>query len=226
MASTLFSSFTAEVLPSVPGVPPPLVNTAVRQAATTLCRESGCWIEILAPISSVADTDEYTLASASADGQIRTIMTVFYDNKELGEQTWEGLRRDFPDHPNTDTAGIPYRWAMKDTDTISLFPVVETAVTDAIVVRCTIQPKKAATGVDSKVAEDYEEQIVYGALFKLLIMPDKPWSDPKLGMFYGNMFRNGCMVARARVNKAFSDASLQVEIPKVTPTSISIRRVV
>ena len=115
---------------------------------------------------------------------------------------------------------------MKESDIVSLFPVVETAVTGAIVVKCTIRPLKAATGVDSKVAEDYEEQIVNGAIHKLLMMPDKPWSNPKLGMFYGKMFRNGCMTARARVNKGFTDASLQVGFQKIVPTSISIRRVV
>lgn len=224
MATTLYSDFAASILPAVPGVPPPLVNTAVRQAAITFCRESGAWLETLVAIDSVALTDTYTLTSANANGVVRTVHTVHYDDVPLGMQMWEALRSEHPDHPDTANPSTPYKWAMKSRDVLSLFPVPETAVTGGIVVRCTVIPSMTSTGLDTDVAEDYEEFIIHGALNRLLIMPGKQWTEMKIGDYHGQTFRNGINVAKARMNKGFTNASLQVEYPRIVPTSASIRR--
>lgn len=225
--ATAFSTFVPEVLSQVPFVPHPLAVTAVRFAATEFCRDAGVWVENLTPIDSVVDQDEYTLTSNDAtNGLVRTIMAIRYNNVPLRQLHIDSLLHKYPDHPNTDASDTPHTWAMVDRDTITLFPVPGTLIVGAIKARVTVIPKKTATGLDANVAEDYEEQIIRGALERVLRMPDKAWTDLKTADFYGKRFRSDIALARIRMSKNFGDDSAQVAYPKVVPTSVSIRRAV
>lgn len=226
MPSTSYNDFINQIVPITPGAPPPLVDTVVRQAATEFCTIAGVWLEELAPIDSVVDQDEYTLASANTDGMVHFVHSVFYDDVRMGMQEWESFQVEHPDHPNTDAASTPYKYTMKDRDTLSLFPVPPTAVTDGIVVRCSIIPTKASTGLDSNVASDYEEAIIHGALHRLLLMPNKEWTEMRLADYYGRKFRADMAYARSRISKGYLKRSEQVGIPKSVPISVSIRKAI
>lgn len=227
MATTAFSTFLPNILVQVPSVPSPMVTTYVRYAVTELCKDGGVWLEDLTPIDSVVDQDEYTLVSNDAtNGLIRTVNDLYYNNVRATQQNIKMLRAEHPDHPNVLAHGTPYKWSMLDRDTVTLFPVPIEIVVAGIAVRTTTIPKMTATGVDSDVAEDYEETIIHGTLSRLLRMPDKSWTDIKMADYHGRKFRSDISYARARIEKGFTDSSQQADFPKITPLSISIRRAI
>jgi hypothetical protein len=224
MASVNFDTYVNEIVAITPKVPPPLVDTVVRHAAIEFCRTAGVWIEDLAPISSVVDQDEYTLTSANSDGHVRHVISVIYDDVNLGRQEWNSFKIDHPDHPNTNSTSTPFKFTMKTRDTLVLFPIPDTAVANGIEVRCTIIPKQTATGFDSEVAEDYEEYIIHGALFRLLTMPGKDWSNPQAGEYHGRRFRSGIVSARSRIEKGFIKRAIGVKARKIISTTSAFRR--
>ena len=227
MAITLFSSFLPNVLSQVPGVPITVVDTQVRFAATEFCRYTGAWVEDLTPIASVKDQAEYSIVSnESVNGLVRTIRQVYYDKTWVAPQDIKTLRKEHPTHPDAASSGIPYKYAMVDRDTMTLFPIPSTAIAGVLKVRATIIPKTTSNGLDAGVAEDYEETIISGALFRLMSMPNKSWTSVKTAEYHGRKFRSEMTMARARIEKGFTDTSLQVDIPNIIPNSISIRRAV
>jgi hypothetical protein len=57
-------------------------------------------------------------------------------------------------------------------------------------------------GIPSLLADDWSEALRDGALWRLFITPQKPWSDAKLAQYYGNRFRAAIFQAKESVRRA------------------------
>lgn len=213
--SRAFSELVYLVAPYVTGCPPPQIKTALRQAAKELCRDGWVWQADLDPISVVALQDEYAITAPSSDGDVYTIIQARLSGRTLEFRAWSDLRAMFPAHPDTASPGEAYLWSMSQPDTMSLYPVPETSVASGLLLRAVLVPTTDAAGIDERVSIDYEEELVWGALWRLMVMPEKPWSNIKLADFYGRKFKNSISLARARPNKGLTAYSVGVKFPRV-----------
>jgi len=213
----LFTSLTARVQVHVTGCPTPLVNMAIQQAATEFCNLSTAWRIDLPPVTVVALTFDYTLATGVTGANVRMPLVVRYKGAVLPNMRTQDRIVSLTEQPDVSNPNTPRVYDLPNSRTLRLLPVPSAA--DAGVgllqVHASVTPTATSTGVDDDVFTDNEETLLYGALTRLLTIPGKAWLDVKMGDFYGRKFRNACFVAKARVENNFVQRTLNVEIPRI-----------
>ena len=77
---------------------------------------------------------------------------------------------------------------------------------DAIEVDVVLLPGQDSCFVDRIIYEEYAEDLAYGALSRLLLIPDTNWYDPRSAGLYDNKFRRSIARAKSTVarNNDFS----------------------
>ena len=52
-----------------------------------------------------------------------------------------------------------------------------------------LKPSRTSNNIDTNFSNDYRDGIVYGAVYRLLRMPSKEWTDPVAAADYFNLFQ-------------------------------------
>ena len=215
MSSRLFSTLIPQVVAHATGCPPPQIITALKQSATELCRGGYIWTEAITPLNVVALTSEYTPTVTNADGRIHTVLWAAHDQATLGPRIWATLMATYPTYPDTAAAATPTLFSQRNSQVLNLYPVPVASLTGGLTAQVVLVPTTAATGIEDRVMTDFEEEIVRGALHRVLALPDKSWSNPKVSDFYGRKFRNDIAQAKARYNKGMQAQSLMATAPRI-----------
>lgn len=215
MAIKQYVTLVSRIQPTVTNCPPPAIIVALQQTGKELCRNGWAWREDLTAINVVALTSEYAVAPTETTARVTTIFDVRYNNTLLGFREWRTLITQRPDYPNILTPGTPTIWSRRTSLVINLLAVPSVSLVGGLKVYVAQEPMNNALGIEQRVMDDYEEELIFGTLHRLLAMPEKSWSNVKLAEFYGRKFRNSVMQIKARINKGLSTHSKSVNIPRV-----------
>jgi hypothetical protein len=106
-----------------------------------------------------------------------------------------------------DDTGTGVQAIVVDSNTeIRIYPIPTAAESAAILLRATLMPSIAATTCSS-VLEEWGEYISHGALRRLKIMPNKPWTDQASAAYHQSEFDTGRDRATAKVLRGHSSKS-------------------
>lgn len=216
MATLAFSSVTPRIIPYATGCPIPVAEIAIREAAIEFCELSYAWRADMTAINVVSGTSSYSLASALpvAGSEVVQLLVVRYDGVELPPLVNVDVRSEYPEHPDTVNTSPALYYQFTDPQTIDLVPVPDTNITGGLEIFAVLRPARTATGMDQSVLTKWSSVIELGALYRLLSMPEKNWSNPKQADHYGHRFMAQCAAANAQARKGYTRRSLQVRIPK------------
>jgi hypothetical protein len=78
-------------------------------------------------------------------------------------------------------------------------------------VKVALRPTLEATNVESQFFKEYRLQVAAGAKSALMLMKNKPWSDPSMGDYYQGVFEKGTGRARVSAIKSRGNKSLRVK---------------
>ncbi len=171
---TAITAFYPFVKLDVRGCPTAVMLQQVREALRDFFKRTQCWQEDLPAISIVADQDEYDLDAPTEDSEITQITKVTLDDEVLDASVYE------MDH-------------LKNRIILTNTP--DSASADGLVVKVALQPALTATEIPTRLFSDWHVPIAAGVKSLLQFMPDKSWSNPKLGVYNQSVFEDG--VARA-----------------------------
>ena len=160
------------VLPDLPRCPEALAMVHIRLACEEFYSRTMCKRAVLASISTVADTSEYTLTLPTGYVADKALH-VWVDDLEIepiGMDDRDGLDAEW-----RTTTGEPSYYYMPDTSKIGLFltPDAEYTVAAEVV----LKPKSDATTIDDWVYEQYREALSAGAKARLMAIGGKPWTS-------------------------------------------------
>ena len=102
---------------------------------------------------------------------------------------------------------LPSRWYMPDDTTVGLLLAPNAGGNLRIL--AALKPTRASTTFPNWIYERYVETIAYGAKWKLMSSPKKPYSDAKLAAEYGQMFMGLIGEARIRMARGNTRAPLR-----------------
>lgn len=204
MATPLrLSEFLPYVTPYAPGVPDPVAEASIRQAAIEFCKRTRCWREV----RKVSVTDQNTVtvpapyfasihvieyaSFISADGARRRLDAIAYD--ELA---------DMPDHYLT-RAGVPERFTQSEPNMVRFFPIMPGDLEFSTILTPRLGQDFQAGDANDPVQDAFNtvpqflftrfgEEISHGALSRLLMQPQTRWHDPQSGMLYMQKFERAC----------------------------------
>lgn len=208
MAATSYSSLLPYLNIHLDGVPAPVALGMVNLAARELCLQSSCWHE-WEDIPLESGVNEYSVTPPSASAMVRAVKYIGIGMKALIPET-ETTVLDAKRHLLT-AVGEPEVFYMLNDMTIKVLPTPTDAdVGKVMKVKTAFVPALDATAIPKEFIERFSETLIAGALFFLMSMPGKAWSNPQLAQMYKGAFDIGVDQARIEVQMSYSPANMRV----------------
>ena len=207
MATTAFTVWLPEVMPSVLACPEVLAVNAIRNACIEFCNATNWWQGDYGTtaITTAQLPFSFTVANSAAVAQIlvATIdgLPLAITNVDELDSKVVGWR---------DATGQPRAVFQPTPGVVDFYP--RPAGTDSydIFMRVAYTPLRAATTVDSTVYESYLEEIAAGALSRLTTVPGTPWANEKAAAMYDNTFKSAKVQAGIEASRSYGRAAKRV----------------
>lgn len=216
--SKLYEDFFDEVLPYLPGCTTALAKLAIRNTIIDFCEGTLIIQRDHDPVTVLAGTIDYDFEPPT--GYLVTrLMKAWYKGKELQPVAPDEIpsvqlyNASYPDAVKS--VGDPQVITQKDERTYSLFPFPKDTAALALTMRVALKPTRSSTTVEDVIYEDYAEIIGYGAKYRLMSSPNKPYQDIAGAGLAKNLFDEGMNTARQRASRGYVRSDLRVQLIKV-----------
>lgn len=212
-----YDDFLPYVLQDVPGCPEIAAVHAIRNTVIDFCEKSLVVQADLDPVSLVASQGDYDLEPPT-NRLVTKVIKLFYRNQELEPSGQDAVNRATfynPGASDADGRGPPRTWMQKDTLTFSVWPLPLVAEANAITIRAAIKPTRKSTSCEDVLFEDYAEYIGAGAKARLMVTPNKSYTNLPLVMTQNQLYMQGVNVARQRAARGHTRANLRVRLVKI-----------
>lgn len=209
-----YDDFLPYVLPDVPGCPEIVAVQQIRNTVIDFCEKSLVVQVDLDPVTLVAGQADYDLEPPT-NRLVTKVISLFYRNRLLEPSAQDEIQRATFYNPSAleaDNQSDPTTWMQKDARTFSVFPIPKNRENGAITIRAAIKPTRASTSCDDVVFEDYVEYIAAGAKARLMIVPNKAYTNPNLVVTQNQLYMQGVNMARQRASRGHTRANLRVKM--------------
>lgn len=166
------------VLPYAPGCPDPVAVDHLRDAAIEFCKQTRCWREV--DEFGTTDTD-IEVVCVPPFSSLFEIEAAKFNGRDLARAPY--LRSD----PHKTEGGIPSVIAQAQHNSVSIYP----RATGKLWISMFLMPDDRADMIPSFIFDQWGRIIAEGALGEILMMPDKPFSNPQLGVSFRGRFQAG-----------------------------------
>jgi hypothetical protein len=195
--------------------PEPLIEQKLRDAAIEFCRESFFWQETIRSRPAVAARIDYTLEAPVEGAQIISILAMRHNGELLVAKAPGELDRHWPDwsvmrgpQARVFVPRAPNRFTLVPQPTVS----DGRGLTD---IRIALAPTYTAAELPEVLVDGHREAIVSGALYRLLRMPGRAWTNGDLAAVHLQAFDEAVGLAKAETLSGWSPASATVRIARV-----------
>ncbi len=197
--TTAWSAFYKDCLPDLPGVPQPLLDHALRNAAIDFCTRSKAHRVDLAAIDAVANTGVYALSSVLPAGAgLVEIVAARFDGEPLAPKAPEFLERRYDDWQTE--VGTPIYYTQQSSDSILVVPAPSADASGAIKIKAAVCPTATATGLDDWLFAKFRMNIAAGAKAILMLDAEKSWGNVPRAAFYGAQYEAAVEDATVKAN--------------------------
>lgn len=176
-------AFLGSINPYAPGCAIPTAYFAIRQAATEFCERARMWRYEDEFDVSASDSESISTPYGSV---LLDIERVSFDGRPLEPVTVKWL----DDHKNGwrdgQIVGRPEYLTQLELNTIRLVP----GCAGAVKVSLWLKPSQDAQDLPDFLADQYREVIAHGALGRILMMPNQPYTNGDLGAGFLASFEN------------------------------------
>ena len=169
----------------MPGCPDTLVENHLRSATIDFAERSKAYVLDLDPITTVSGVYEYDFDQPSGT-EVHQILWMTYDGNDMDPISPRSLELNYPDW--RDRTSRPHVYLQKTPSTFWVVPVPQTTLTNGLITSVALKPTRTTTNIDTTFSNSYRDGIIYGALYRLLRIPGKDWSDPYAANDYLSMF--------------------------------------
>ena len=173
-------------MPYVPGCSESLIETNLRSATIELCEKSRAYTHDLDPITTISGVHEYEFDQPSGT-DVHQIQWATFDGNDLDPISPRSLELNYPDW--RDKSGIPTVYLQKTANTFWLVPVPNAKTVDGLLVNVALKPTRTTNNIDTEFSNTYRDGIIYGAIYRLLRIPGKEWTNPMAAADYFNLFQ-------------------------------------
>lgn len=180
--------FLSLVQSSLPRCPVPSILPELRRAAVTFCKKSRVWRHESDLMGVYADECRYVFEPPSQATVVSTLAVRFKQERLIGLD--DSVVRDEP--------GVPAYYQVEEPGVVRLIPCPredEPAVLQTVNV---LAPHVKASHCPKFLLDAHGDVIASGAKAELMLVPDKPWSDPARAQVEQKKFDDGIAEIRIR----------------------------
>ncbi len=202
-----YEALLPDILPMVPGCPDTLIKNNIRAAVIELCERASVYQAELDPLTTVGNIFEYDLEAPSGTA-VQRILWITHAGKDLEPLTSTLLEQRIPKWREGN--GVPEYYVQQGTALVWLAPIPTATSVSSTIVRAVLKPTHTSTACDDGVMNDYRDTIINGALFRLLRIPNKEWTDLQGAGVYGSLFNEGTVNAERKARGADTGVARRV----------------
>jgi hypothetical protein len=129
-------------------------------------------------------------------------MWVVHDGKEIEPISTNLLEQRKQNWRDADNRGTPEYFVKTSQSLFWMVPVPNETKASSTILRVQLKPTQTSTTADDELMSEYRDTIVNGALFRLLRLPSKDWTDFAGAQVYGSLFAEGIAQADRRARNA------------------------
>lgn len=212
-----YEDFFPNILTEVQGAPEPAVVNAIRNACIEFCEKSLILTRDHDPVSVIAGVVDYDL-EPPAGYLVVKVQQAWLDTNKItplapdfvrDAATYNRLFAAYQSAPST-----PQHYIQKDERSISVWPVPDRLYQNGLTMRVALKPTRASTSIEDVILEDYAEVIASGALRRLMMSVNKPYSNTEMAAVHKSLFDQGVNVARQRASHGHTRSNLSVRLRK------------
>lgn len=211
------NDFLDYVLPQVPGATNEMALLEIKNTIIDFCEKSLILQTDLDPITTIPTISDYDLEPPN-NRLVVKIMKMWFKGVNLDPRALDEIYTPSPFNTNSGALverSDPRFYYQKDARTFSVYPIPNARDSLAITLRVALKPTRSATTIDDLIYEEYAETIGHGAITRLALSPDKPYSNPQLAAGRNALYISGLNVARQRAQDGYVRASKQVRIRRI-----------
>lgn len=201
MPLTAWDAFLPHVLVDVPQCPNPVAEHAIKMAAIEFCARSRIHQYEHPTVNVLADTHTYAFVPPT-ETVVVEILQAWFDELRIWPKQPDALVHMYRDW-KTAEAQKPNYVTQMDERNFRLVPIPTVALAGGVTMDVALKPTLAATGLETRLYEEYVETIAHGAKWRLMEKPKQGWSDPQLASYHKRMFEEAVTAAYNRVRSGF-----------------------
>jgi hypothetical protein len=208
-----YEEFLPHVLPYVPACFEGQAVIAVRNTCIDFCRDSLVLQQDLDPIGVQLGVNTYDVDVPSGY-LLSQVLSLYYKGMRLERKSQLELERLYTRDWQS-LSGTPKVFTQLTPDTITVALNPSEQASNALTGRIAITPTRSSTSVDNILFDRYLDEIASGAIARLKLTPDQPYTDLKGAAAYGAAFRSGASRARSYVNGGMNHAPMRVRFQRI-----------
>lgn len=209
MATTKYADLLDEVLPYLAADPSnPVTENAIKRAVIEFCAGSWIWKHLPDGQTTFAGEPTYDLEPLTGS-DVSVVMHVAYDGVPLLHKPLEWLDVELPRWRST--TGTPKYFSQINSEQIVLAPIPDAGLINGLTMTLALQPSQTATGFPSWIGNQYFEDLANGALARLMLMPNKPWTDLQNGAARQMVFNAAVSNAKANAVRSLARAEIHTK---------------
>jgi hypothetical protein len=167
----------------------------LRSACIEFAERSKAYVYDLDPITTISGVYEYEFDQPSGT-DVHQILWMTYDGDDLDPISPRSLELNYPDW--RDKTSLPQVYLQKNPSTFWVIPVPNSSVTNGLLLSVALKPSRTTSNIDTTFSNSYRDGIVYGALYRLLRIPAKDWTDPQAAADYLSLFNQEVVQAELK----------------------------
>lgn len=174
--------FLPHIKQYAPGIATPTAYFGIRQAAIDFCQRTKTWRYEDDFDVSADDSEQITTPSNSV---LVDLEKVLFEGNDLLPKTTAWLDDNVRGwRLNADDGSLAQYVTQTEQNTIRLVP----AAAGHVNIYAWLKPSQDADQVPDYLGDQYRETIAHGALARILMMPNMPFSNPQLGAMFLGLF--------------------------------------
>lgn len=185
-----------------------LLRLTVILTALDFCKKSHIHQETMPTLDLEAGEPTYQIVLPPYC-DLAGIRAVYINGNEIEAKSPDSLNREMPGWKNMESDPIWYH--QDEPKTVRLIPAPREPAAGALSIRVALQPSPKSQHVWDRLYTDYFNEILAGALSKLLAMPKKPWTDKQSALENKYTYLEGLREAKTQAIKQFTNESIYVQ---------------
>lgn len=185
-----FSVFYNHIMPELRGCTTGMVDLHLLHVARDLCERSGAW-RYAFTISGIASEPTYDVSAPETSSEVVRICRLAIDSVSLFDDEWDQQRHAMSDssadllEPKYPRHDPPFSMSNDNTEmTLIAQETPASDGTDNIAITAALKPSFSATVLPDFLKFQHLEALRTGTLSRLMVMANKPWSNPAQAGFY------------------------------------------
>lgn len=179
VAITLWSNWFPDLAPQLKDCPNILMAHELRRAAQAFFKKTRAWKVVQPLVAVTAGDPDVDVALSDSMQELVQIEKAWLDGQLLTPKTTAEMDAEFSDDWRLHT-GTPTVFVQITPGALTLYPIPLANSVTGLKLLVSVRPSETATGLPDDLAIRFRDEIHTGAKARLMMQPDKSWSNPDL----------------------------------------------